>query len=168
MAYIPDIVNYQPFLIQKDEENAYAVDTTTWGLVAKSNPFPLLPTPKEPYKNEWLDEEGNDEYVAEMHYESFEFDVEFYIKTKGENSEATLRSQIDGFFGHIKSGNLLIYDSYTGLGRKDVRYAGYSEGSFKRKMDGSDKWSRAIFTITFKVNDPITRIVLRNGRLVEA
>ena len=110
MAYIPDIVNYQPFLIQKDEENAYAVDTTTWGLVAKSNPFPLLPTPKEPYKNEWLDEEGDDEYVAEMHYESFEFDVEFYIKTKGENSEATLRSQIDGFFGHIKSGNLLIYD----------------------------------------------------------
>lgn len=167
MAYIPDIANYKPFYIQKDGESS-AIDTTTWGMVAKSNPFPLLPTPKEPYKNEWLDENGDEEYLKEIYYESFEFDVEFYVKTLGDNAEATMRSQIESFFSTIKSGSFMIYDAYTGLGRKDVRYAGYSEGEFKRKTVGSDKWARAIFTITFKVNDPITRIVYSGGKLVEA
>ena len=167
MAYIPDIANYKPFYIQKDAEGT-AIDTTIWGLVAKSNPFPLLPTPKEPHNNEWLDENGDDEYLKEMYYESFEFDVDFYIKTLGDNAESAMRQQIDSFFEVIRSGEFMVYDSYTGLGRKNVRYAGYSEGEYKRKTTGSDKWARAIFTITFKVNDPITRIIYSGGRLVEA
>jgi hypothetical protein len=167
MAYIPDIVDYKPFYIQKGEEGN-AIDTTNWGLVAKGNPFPLLPTPKEPHKHSWLDENGDEEYTKEMYYEAFEFDVEFYIKTVGQDSESTLRTQMDSFFEFVKSGNLMIYDSYTGLGRKDVRYAGYKEGSFKRNMSGSNLWSRAIFTVTFKVNDPITRVVLSGNKLIEA
>lgn len=167
MAYLPDIINYKPFYIQTDVEEG-AIDTTTWGMVAKSNPYPALPTPKEVYKNEWLDENGDDEYNAQMYYESFEFDVQFYIKTIGESAESDLRSQIDSFFTKIKSGEFMIYDSYTGLGRQKVRYAGYSEEEYKRMFQSSSNWARAIFTVTFKVNDPITRIVLSEGKLVEA
>ena len=54
MAYIPDIIGYKPFYIQTSVDDV-AIDTTQWGLVAKSNPFPILPTPKAPYKNEWKD-----------------------------------------------------------------------------------------------------------------
>ena len=101
MAYIPDIANYKPFYIQTDADNT-AIDTTTWGMVAKSNPFPVLPQPKEPYKNEWLDEDGDDEYTVQMHYEAIEFDVQFYIKTLGENAESDLLSQLSAFFEHIR------------------------------------------------------------------
>lgn len=167
MAYIPDIVDYKPFYIQTDADTT-AVDTTEWGLVAKSNPFPVLPTPKEPYKNEWLDEDGDDEYNAQMHYEAFEFSVTFYVKAFGSNAETVLLSQVNEFFSKIRQGEFKIYDSYTGLGRQRVRYAGFDEEEYKRRFKGTSSWARAIFTVTFKVNDPTTRIVLSGGKLVEA
>ena len=167
MAYFPDIVNYHPFYIQTDVDDA-AIDTKEWGMVAKTNPFPALPTPKEPYKNNWLDENGDDEYNKKMYYESFEFDVQFYVKTIGTNAEAVLLSQIEGFFAKIKEGEFMIYDSHTGLGRQKVRYAGFNSEEYKRRFQATKDWARAIFTITFKVNDPITRVTMINGKLVEA
>ena len=167
MAYIPDIVNYQPFYIQTDaDENA--VDTTVWGMVAKTNPFPALPNPKEPFMNEWLDEDGDDEYNTQMHYEAFEFTVQFYVKVIGANAESVLLSQIESFFAKVKTGEFMVYDSHTGLGRKGVRYAGFNADEYKRRYKATADWARAIFSVTFKVNDPITRIVLSNGKLVEA
>lgn len=166
MPYLPSISNYKPFYIQTDGDGSALDTAANWGLVAKTNPFPLLPDPKDPFKNEWFDEDGDDEYVASMHYGSIEFEVSFYVKAyavSGKTSEQVLREQVDAFFAKIKDGSFKTYDSYTGVGRKDVRYAGYKEESFRRKSD----WSRAIFTITFKANDPITRIGLVNGKLVE-
>ena len=167
MAYTPDIVDYKPFYIQTDADDA-AIDTTTWGMIAKSNPFPALPQPKEPYKNDWLDEDGDDEYTAQMHYEAFEFDVQFYIKTLGENAESSLLAQLSAFFEHIRHKEFKTYDSYTGIGRRKVRYAGYNEEDFKRRVIKQDGWARAIITIKFKVNDPITKIVLVGSQLQEA
>lgn len=169
MAYIPDIINYKPFYIQTDAEEG-AIDTTTWGLVAKTNPFPALPTPKEPYRNEWLDEDGDDEYNDVMHYEAFEFDVTFYVKAIGEGAESVLVSQVRAFFEKIRNGEFMVFDSYTCLGRRKVRYAGYSEEEYKymKGVTASEDWARAIFKVTFKVNDPITRIGYQQGKLVEA
>lgn len=166
MVYIPDIIDYKPFYIQTDADNE-AIDTTTWGLVAKFNPFPILPNPKEPYKNEWLDEDGDDEYNEQMYYEAFEFDVTFYVKVKGSDAEKTLISQIEDFFSKIRNGEFKIYDSYTGLGRQKVRYAGFNEESYKRGKIVKSDWARAIFSVTFKVNDPVTRITIINGQLVK-
>ena len=77
MAYAPNIADYKPFWIQSGTTAAKNT-ATEWGMVAKSNPYPLLPTPKEPYKNDWKDESGDDEYNAVMHYEPIEFSVQFY------------------------------------------------------------------------------------------
>lgn len=166
MAYIPDIIDYKPFYIQTDADSA-AIDTTTWGLVAKSNPYPILPTPKEVYANKWLDENGDDEFNAQMYYESFEFEVSFYTKTIGSNAESTMVSQIESFFDKIRNGEFKIYDSYTGIGRQSVRYAGFGEEEFRRGLTISNEWARAIFAVRFKVNDPVTRIGISNGQLVE-
>lgn len=166
MVYIPDIINYQPFYIQTDAEEG-AIDTTQWGMVAKTNPFPALPTPKEVYKNEWRDEDGDDEYNKKMHYEAFEFDVQFYVKAIGNNAASALLSQIESFFNKVKEGEFMIYDSYTGLGRRKVRYAGFDSEEYKRRYKVTGDWARAIFTVTFKVNDPITKVVLTNGKLIE-
>lgn len=164
MIYVPKIANYKPFYIQTDADSK-AIDTLEWGLLAKSNPYPLLPNPKSPYKNEWYDEHGDDEYVDEMYYSSIEFDVIFYVKAYDNNgitAEEQLRNQIEAFFLKIYKGEFKIYDSYTGIGRQHVRYAGYTEESFVRRQD----WARAIFKISFKINDPITRIKLENEKLV--
>jgi hypothetical protein len=169
MVFIPEISDYKPFYIQTSVDTG-AIDTTVWGLVAKVNPFPALPNPKEPYKNEWHDQNGDDEYTEQMFYEPIEFSVAFYVKTyatDAKSAEAVMLSQIDSFFAKIRQGEFMIYDSYTGIGRKKVRYAGYDEEEFKRRHKSGAGWARAIFTIKFKVNDPITRISLVNGKLVE-
>lgn len=177
MVYIPDIIDYKPFYIQTDAD-AKAIDTREWGLVAKTNPFPVLPTPKDPYSNDWADEDGEDEYIgmtdkngdyhSGMRYESIEFDVSFYVKAFGSDAEKTLISQIESFFDKISRREFRIYDSYTGVGRQRVRYAGFDEESYKRNLIQNNGWARAIFTIKFKVNDPITRIVLDGDVLKEA
>lgn len=163
MVYIPDIVDYKPFFIQKEGDEV-ARNTTDWGLVAKSNPYPLLPTPKEPYKNEWHDENGDDEWCEEMHYQSIDMSVSFYAKaydSETESSEQVIRNQIEDFFSHIASGTFKIYDSYTGIGRGNVRYAGFEEEEFVSR----EKWSRAIFSVRFKINDPVTRYIISNGKI---
>lgn len=156
--------NYKPFYIQTATDTT-AHDTTEWGLIAQSTPYPLLPDPKDCYKNDWKDENGDDEYNAQIYYKAFTFDVKFIVKTfasQTETAEKVLRDQIDSFFAKIKSGEFKIYDSYKGLGRQKVRYAGYKSESFLK----DENWVRHIFTITFKVNDPVTRVTMQNGSLV--
>lgn len=164
MPYLVNISDYKPFYIQTDSD-AEAIDTATeWGLVAKTNPYPALPTPKEPYTNDFQDEDGDDEYNDELHYESFTFEVEFYVKAYDNgNTPAVevLRSQMSAFFEHIRRGEFKVYDAYTGLGRRKVRYADYEEGKFKARND----WARLTFTVTFKVNDPVTMMRYLNGQI---
>lgn len=164
MPYLVDIPDYKPFYIQTDNDTA-AIDTAAeWGLTAQTNPYPSLPTPKDPYSNDFYDEDGEDEYTTDMHYESFTFDVGFYVKTFDTDSTLAvdlLRSQMNGFFEHIRTGEFKVYDSYTGLGRQKVRYAGYEEGEFKSRKD----WARLMFTVTFKVNDPITAMTYSDGQI---
>lgn len=168
MAYIPDIIDLKPFYIQSSSDNK-AKDTTEWGLVPRVNPYPLLPTPKQPYKNEWFDEHGDDEYNSVMYYEPMEISVGFYIKafdSPAGKAVEQIRDLVESFFSYIKEGEFKIYDSYTGLGRQKVRYAGYSEESFKQRGDGEKSWAIARFTVKFKINDPITRVTIYDGALI--
>ena len=158
------IPNYKPFYIQYGE-NATATDTkSAWGMVAKTNPYPLLPTPKDPYKNDWKDEDGDDEYTTYMHYKGFEMEVEFYMKAvDGEtyNAASELHRAAWSFFTAVREGNFRVYDAYTCLGFQRVRYAGsdFDDATFKER-NGT---ATVMFTVKFKVNDPVTRMTLNNG-----
>lgn len=166
MPYVPDIRDYKPFYIQTDSDEAALDTAAAFGMVAKSNPYPLLPEPKDVFGNDWKDEDGDDEYTAVMRYKAFEFDVSFYVKAYSSGSlsaEAVLRSQVDAFFAKVRGGSFRTYDSYTGVGYRGVRYAGYGEESFLRRGD----WARAIFTVTFKANDPVSRVALSGGELTD-
>lgn len=133
----------------------------TWGFLAKSTPYSALPEPKDPYKNEYLDRDGDDEYVESMSYSSFEFDVQFYIRATGENAAVDIRSRMAAFFSAVKEGEFMVYDEYTGLGRRKVRYAGCKDENF-RERNGV---ARCIFTITFKCNDPVTFMAMDGGAI---
>lgn len=150
----PNIPDYKPFYIQK---GGSCFDTREqWGFLTKSNPFPAMPNPKTPYSNNWKDAHGDDDFVEEMFYESFTFDVQFYIRTNGADAADEIRQKMAQFFSFIKDGYLEVYDSYTALGRRKVRYDGYKEDTFKSRGKGSDAWAICIFSVTFKVNDPVT------------
>lgn len=163
------ITNYKPFYIQYGE-NALATDTkTAWGMVAKTNPYPLLPTPKDPYKNDWKDEDGDDEYTTYMHYKGFEMEVEFYVKAVDgttTTAAADLHTAVWSFFTAVREGNFRVYDAYTGLGFQRVRYAGsdFEDATFKER-NGT---ATVMFTVKFKVNDPMTRMTLSNGVITAA
>ncbi len=164
MAYVPYIKDYKPFYIQNAAGECY--DTAAqWGMVAKSNPYPILPEPKAPYYVDWKDSNGDDEYVTAMAYASQEISVTFYVIVyNGDTSEEKLRDQIWSFFKFVRSGYLRIYDAYTGYGRGKVRYAGYTEVSdgFRR----TDTYARAIFTVKFKVNEPAVEYYYNNGSIL--
>ena len=137
MAYAPNIADYKPFWIQSGT-NAARDTATSWGMVAKTNPYPLLPTPKEPYKNDWKDESGDDEYNAVMHYEPIEFSVQFYIKTfktPTKSAEQVLREQMDSFFDAVKNGEFKIYDAYTGIGLPQQHTGEYLQLSREQPSD---------------------------------
>lgn len=158
----PPISGYKEFYISADIYLTTAKGTLAdYNLIAKSNPYPILPKPKAPYKNDWLDENGDDEYLAHLYYEAFEFDVQFYIRANGSTPEVDIRSAINAFFtGILNTGALRFYDSYTGVGYTKVRYAGFKEDLFQVTGSGNNQTARCIFTITFKVNDPVTRTTI--------
>lgn len=181
------IRDYKKFYIQT---GVAAVDTkATYGLIAKSNPYPILPQPKSPYSNNWPDEDGEEEYLTNMYYESFEFKVEFYISceptisTAGvvtETAKEKMRDQIYEFFDAIEGREFLTYDEYSGLGFGGVRYAGYEEGDYLSRpkvvsyTNASSQTAtitadvcRTTFTVTFKVNEPTSRKTLSNGVIVD-
>lgn len=154
------IINgYKPFYIQKANSLTVVDTRTQWGMVAKTNPYPVLPTPKEPYSNNWLDEDGLDEYNEQMYYEPVEFDVSFYVKAYAEGGSSAaqvLRGWIGSFFDYVRDGEFRTYDSYTGVGYRKVRFDGYNEDSFRAR----DSWAAATITVKFKANDPTTRMNL--------
>lgn len=157
----PAIHNYKPFYIAGNSDSSTVKDTLAdFGLIAKTNPYPALPKPKEPYKNDWHDGHGDDEEIGDSLYmESFEFKVEYYVRAIGSTAVTDVRGAIDSFFAFIKSNFVRYYDSFTGIGYKDVRYAGYEEQMFHVTTNGDgNNVARCVFTVTFKVNDPVTRM----------
>ena len=125
MPYVPPIHGYKPFYIQN------ATDSTAWdtyGLVAQTQPFPDNYYVKDPYKNDWFDENGDDEYVVAMYRKAFEFTVKFYVKAypvTGQNAKTAidvLNGQVATFRGKIIPGVFKIWDSWQEKGFQGVRF----------------------------------------------
>lgn len=152
---------YRPFLIQGASDTSAKDSLAEWGLIVKSFPFKVLSDPKEPYKNDWHDEDGDDEYNAQMFYEAYEISADFLMSAQtSEEMVLSLRT----FFDYIRNGEFKIFDTYTGIGRQKVRYAGYSESAYKWR-EGHICYAQ--FSLRLKVNDPVTFIYNNSGVLEE-
>lgn len=167
MPYIPAIRDYKPLYIQAAGD-AQAWDTTIYGLVAQTQPFPVNVEVKEPYKNTWFDEHGDEEYVGgTMYRKSFEYTVKFFVKTyTSGNSSAIerLNSQINDFLARLLLGEFKIWDSWQERGFQNVRYVKNSV----EDRDVTDESAWMLFSVTMKVNDPATMMTLDNGQIVTA
>ncbi|NDV68585.1 hypothetical protein [Dysgonomonas sp. 25] len=147
--------NYKPCFFQKLAGNMAVRDSMEWGIYVKSIPFKLFPDLKDIPSRNWMDEQGDDEYIPDTPYfKAYEMECEFvYVGV-----HRTANTRIKQFLTYLASGGSFnIYDTYTRIGRTNVRYMGYSEDVLYRR-DGQD--DIVVFSVKLKVNNPIADIVL--------
>lgn len=148
-------MEYKPFLIQKLKNNSPVRDSREWGIWIKSIPFQLYPKLKDPAKRSWPELNGDEEYLPESPvFDAYTMEVNFvFIGERG-----TANAQIRGFMNYLsRDGEFSIYDTYSAIGRTHVRYSSYSDKAFRRREGENDIVQ---FSVTLKVNDPITEIRL--------
>lgn len=174
MLYVPPIRDYKPFYIQVGTAQTATDIKDTYKVVVKTHDYPSYRKPKEPYKNDWKDEHGDDEYVAQMFYEAFTFKAECVMLASGSTARADLKAGVLAFQNAL-SGEFKVYDSWTGFGFQHVRLSQFpipTDGNydvFEARIGNTiQEYARVIFTVEFKVNDPVTQMKLQNNNIVTA
>lgn len=165
-----NIRDYHNLYFQADlDESAWTEET--YHLVAQSQPYQDNAEVKELYKNNWLDEDGDEEYTAQMFRKAFEFQVKFFVKAvMGQNDvdETAAMSEIvaqrNAFRERlISSGSFKFYDDWNKCGFRSVRFV--KDETEERNIGKGGAWM--IFSVTFKVNDP-NAAVLSGSSIVDA
>lgn len=147
-------------ILFKKMNDDLVVDTfDNWGIVCKDFPFNLYGEAKELSSQDWMDEDGEDEYVpSELKIASYEMDVEFVYKGDMNTANVKIREFLDYLTGRGGTGaELQVYDTYTKIGRQKVRFVSIEDDIFWRQEEGGDV---VVFVVKFKVNDPVTDITL--------
>lgn len=154
-----------------DNGSPYSVceSVQEWGIWCKSIPFILAGKVKEPASHSWNDEDGDDEYIpAEgLKFEAYTMDVEFGCKklTSAEASKyggdaiSDVRQKVGAFMEYLRtSGMMKLYSSHTRIGRQNVRLVQFHDNAKWYKDESGFEF--LVFKVTFKVNDPVTNVVL--------
>jgi len=178
MLYVPPISDYKPFYIQFGSGTAQDL-LSVYSIIVKAHDYPSAWKIKEPYKNDWKDEDGDDEYIPANGFKiaAFTFHLECAMFARGVSDAAAIAELNEGiraFQSAMQSGAFSTYDAYTGFGFQNVRISeiqNVSSDSYRVE----DNQARVIFSVTLKVNDPVTRMVLDTnsqsstyGQIIEA
>lgn len=149
------MAQYKPLLFTKLTDNAPVRNSMEWNVWVKSVPFKIFPDLKDIPSRDWVDENGDDEYIPDTpKYKAYEIECEFVYIGAYESANTQIRS----FLNYLSTGGAFkFYDTYTKIGRTNVRYVSFSEDALHRREGDTDK---VIFSVTLKVNDPITDITL--------
>lgn len=126
------------------------------GIMPLSHPFAVQLEQKELPTNEWLDEDGDDEFVPDKPcFKSFEDEVEFGIEA---DTPEDAMGVIAYFIMYLSFGGAFaMYDERTRIGYEDVRFVKLEPTADKIEKDGK---SIIQFKVVFKVNSPISFISL--------
>jgi len=153
MAFIT-LSDYKPLLIQKIKSGYPVKNSTDWDIYIKNFPFDIYPEMKDIPINDRHDQNGDEEYTPDTPvFKSFTSDVEFLcLSDKGTTLDKSI--SLTEYLSH--NGMNKIYDTYSGLGRTNVRYVKTSDA----KLYKGATQDILVFKVTFKFNDPITRITL--------
>lgn len=137
-----------------------------WGIFCKSIPFKIMEKVKEPAKRTWYDENGDDEYIPSggLYLDAYTMKVEFACKKIGASNVfdsaevADVRQKVGLFLSYLKTAGMIkLYSTYTRIGRQNVRLDSVADDA-KWKNDGGQEY--LVFSVTFKVNDPVTDVTL--------
>lgn len=156
----------KPYAIyfKKMKDDALVVDTLdNWGIVCKNFPFKLYGEAKELPSHDWKDEDGDDEYIPDvLPIAAYEMEVEFAYKGDMFTANSNIKGFLDYLTGREGDGaEFMCYDTFTRIGRQKMRFVSVSEDIFHRDQNNSEYGCDVIvFSVTFKVNDPVTEITL--------
>ena len=161
-----NIRDYQNLYFQADGDSS-AWTEGAYHLVAQVQPYQDNAEVKEPYKNSWFDENGDDEYTEQMFRKAFEFQVKFFVKAAAASDTTAMDevvAQRNAFRDVlINAGSFKFYDSWNRCGFRSVRFV--KDETDERRIKDGTAWM--IFSVTFKVNDP-GAVALSGGSLVNA
>lgn len=165
-----NIRNYHNLYFQADTDLS-AWTEGAYHLVAQSQPYQDNATIKEPYKNTWFDEDGDDEYTAQLFRSAFEFQVKFFVKAvigqndvDGSVAMGEIVDQRNAFRDRlIGAGAFKFYDDWNKCGFRSVRFV--KDETEDRRIGNGAAWM--IFSVTFKANDP-NAVALSGGSIVNA
>lgn len=159
---VPQISGYEPFYIQRDGDASATNILSAYGVIVKDSDYPMTRKTKEPYKNDWKDRDGDDEWNNIIHYEAFTYQIQCAIYTRNANGDDAARSElkaaIRAFQNFIKNGEFKFYSAWHKFGFQKVRIEEFPEpatGAFTTYGNTA----RVIFTAILKVNDPTTDMV---------
>ena len=115
---------------------------------------PLCGNVKEPYKESWKDEDGDDEFCPErLFFESY--DITLGIVVKESCRAASARNMALQLVMALSSDNpLLILDGNSGIGWVGARFAGCSDTEYCTMDTNKGLESVMTFSLKFKVNNP--------------
>lgn len=167
---IPNISNYAPFYIQRTGDAGAINIQTTYGITVMVHEYPLMRKVKEPYKNDWKDRNGDDEWNTVLKYEAFNLTLKcviFTLNATAATARAEMKTAVRNFQNAIMNGEFKIWDDWTKFGFQKVRVEEFPSIS-EEDFDELDGHCRLIFDVVLKVNDPITDMVLSNGSIVTA
>ena len=159
MLYVPSISDYKPFYIQL--ETGFAIDILKdYSVIVRSQDYPSSLKVKEPFKNQWKDQHGDEEYIAPegLKYEAFTFKLDCAMFARNSTEEAAiadLKRGMRAFQEVLSKGFMRTYDAYTGYGFWKVRLQEFpapEEGAYSVWND----CTRLLFQVILKVNDPAT------------
>ena len=155
---------WQNFFLQRMGTDSYSIpypvfeSVSQWGIWCKDIPFRVFGKVKEPAKRQWPDEHGDDEYISSdgLYLEAYEMKVEFACKKT--ESLTDVRVAVGNFLEYLRSAGMMkLYSSYTRIGRQNVRLSSVDDNAKWKVQDGVEY---LIFSVTFKVNDPKTDVIL--------
>lgn len=137
-----------------------------WRMVACDVPVKRVADMKEPYKNDWPDEDGDEEWTSEPHYEAYEWELTLAARSVWLNLTT---AEIRNFVSWLTAGEFMIWSEHGNIGRQHVRYAGYSDDAsmLKRRilLGGVDRDEWVVtFKVRLKVNDPVTVVMPNSER----
>jgi hypothetical protein len=154
-----------PVFFRKMKEGVGVVNPQVrWGIVCKEFPFRLYGKAKDLPERKWFDEHGVEAFVPDtLFIDAYELKAEFAYKGDAFSANEVIREFLDYLTGNDGQGEgarLEVYDAYTRIGRRDVHYLSVENDMMVRNSGEGDVFT---FSINFKVNDPMTDVVLGGG-----
>ena len=162
-----NMADWRNFYIRKmGTGNLTKESVLDFGIWCKAIPFKLMDKVKQPPSRSWNDQHGVDEFIPAggLFIDAYTMKVEFGCKKMSAMHDGSttipavtdVRSNVATFINFLRtSGMMMLYSSYTGIGRQNVRLESINDNAKWKNQDG-ELW--LIFEVVFKVCDPITDI----------
>lgn len=158
-----DVSVNEHLYIQKTVSGSAVKDTVThFHIYCMEIPFIIATEAKELASNNWHDQHGDDEYIpSSLKMQAYDMDVKFACKASA-NASLTVKDKINAFVRYLTGADgsgaeMKMYSTYTKIGRQGIRFKSLDENAELVKDNTGDI---LVFTVTFKVNDPVTDITL--------